>query len=152
VVRNLNSAPTLPLYPAGAVLTKKFAVPLVAPSGGSPGQDKAVCMVRPVDVTLANTGLSPSDGSFVATTDTNDYKDSLLVYDNTQGALNKTPSAIYFYSNNVNSTSGNVGWRLVGDNTTPHDNDLITAGNGFIVRKAASGGGQTVVWTNAPTY
>lgn len=152
VVRNLSSAPTLPLVVAGAVLTKKLAVPLVAPASGSPGQDKAVCMVRPIDVTLANTGLNPTDSSFVATTDTNDYKDRLLIYDNAQVALNKSPSAIYFYSNNVNGTTSNIGWRLVGDNTTPHDSDVIASGNGFIVRKAAAGAGQTVVWTNAPTY
>ena len=151
-VRNWNSAPTIPLISVGAVLTKKLSVPLVAPASGSPGQDRAVGMVRPVDVTLANTGLSPVDGSFVATTDTNDFKDRLLVYDNAQVAFNKAPSAVYFYSNNVNSTTSNVGWRLVGDNTTPHDNDVIPAGSGFIIRKAGNGVGQTVVWTNAPTY
>jgi uncharacterized protein (TIGR02597 family) len=152
VVRNLNAAPTLPLFSVGAVLTKKLSVPLTAPASGSQGQDKAVSMVRPVDVILANTGLSPADGSFVATTETNDFKDRLLVYNNAQVALNKAPSAVYFYSNNVNSTTSNIGWRLVGDNTTPRDNDVIAAGSGFTIRKAGNGIGQTVVWTNAPTY
>lgn len=152
VVRNSNAAPTLPLVSVGAVLTKKLAVPLVAPASGSAGQDKAVCMIRPVDVTLANTGLSPADGSFVATTQTSDFKDRLLVFDNTQVALNKAPSAVYFYSDNVNSSTSNVGWRLVGDNTTPRDDDFIPLGNGFTIRKAGNGMGQTVVWTNVPTY
>lgn len=152
VVRNLNAAPTLPLVSAGAVLTKRLSVPLTAPASGSQGQDKAVSMVRPVDVTLTNTGLWPADGSFVATTNTNDFKDRLLVYNNAQAALNKAPSAVYFYSDNVNSSTSNVGWRLVGDNTTPRGNDVIPAGSGFTVRKAGNGSGQTVIWTNAPTY
>lgn len=152
LIRNLNSAATLSFYPAGAVLTKKFAVPLFAPVTGSPGQDRAVCLIRPVDVTLANTGLSPADGSFVATTDSSDYKDRILVYDNSQMALNKSPSATYFYSNNVDSTTNNVGWRLVGDDLTAHDDDMLIAGSGFIIRKAPNGAGQTVIWTNVPTY
>ena len=151
VVRNLNAAPTLSLVSAGAVLTKRLSIPLTAPTSGSQGQDKAVSMVRPVEVTLTNTGLWPADDSFVATTNTNDFKDRLLVYNNAQAALNKAPSAVYFYSDNVNSSTSNFGWRLVGDNTTPHDNDVIPLGAGFTVRKAGNGG-QTVIWTNAPTY
>jgi hypothetical protein len=31
-------------------------------------------------------------------------------------------------------TSGNVGWRLVGDNLTSHDDDLLLPSSYFIVR------------------
>jgi len=152
VVRNLNNAPTLPLTALGGVLTKKLAVPLV--TQGSQAQDNSVSMVRPLDVSLNNSGLNPTDGSFVATTLTRSFKDQLLVFNNGLATLNKSPSAVYFYSNNVNGSTNNVGWRLVGDNTTDHGPDLIPAGSAIIIRKAANGTASpaTVFWTNAPTY
>ena len=149
-VRNLNSAPTLPLTSIGAVLTKKLAA-LEITRTNQP-QDNPFSMVRPVGVSLNSTGLNPSDSSFVGTTSTRSFQDQLLVFNNGAVALNKSPSAIYFYSNNVNNTTNNVGWRLVGDNTTDHGPDIIPAGSAFIVRKAATATGQTVFWTNTPTY
>lgn len=150
VVRNLGGAPTHPVTPAGAVLTKKFATPLMTQA--SQAQDNSVAMIRPIDVSLNNTGLGPADGSFVATTSTRAFKDQLLLYDNTTVALNKSPSKVYFYSNNVNGSSNNVGWRIVGDNTTDRGGDIIPAGSAMVIRKAANGTGGTVFWTNAPTY
>ena len=150
VVRNLNGAPTLPLTAMGNILTKKFAIPLMTQP--SQPQDNSVAMIRPVDVTLNNTGLNPTDGSFVATTATRNFQDELLLFNNTATALNKSPSAVYFYSNNVNGSTNNVGWRMVGDNTTDHGNDVIPAGSAMIVRKASTVSGATAFWTNAPTY
>ena len=150
VVRNLNSAPTLPLRTFGSVLTKKWVVPLVTQSAAA--QDNSVSMIRPVDVKLNDTGLNPTDGSFVATTDTRSFKDELLLFNNSTAALNKSPSAVYFYSNNVNGTTNNVGWRILGDNTTDHGNDLVPAGSAMIIRKAGNGAGGIVFWTNSPTY
>ena len=66
VVRNANGAPTLPLNSVGSVLTKKFATPLA--TSNSQLKDNAAAMIRPVDVALSATGLSPTDGSFVAST------------------------------------------------------------------------------------
>ncbi len=150
-VRNLNSAPTLPLSAIGAVLTKKLATPEL--TNVSSARDNSAAMVRPVNVTLNSTGLNPADGSFVATTATRTLQDQLLVFDNTAVALNKSPSAIYIYGNNINGDTGNgVGWRLVGDNATDHGNDLIAPGSALIIRKAGNGTGQPVYWTNAPTY
>ena len=150
VVRNLNSAPTMSLTALGSVLTKKFAVPLATQAGAA--QDNSVSMIRPVAVKLNDTGLNPTDGSFVATTDTRSFKDELLLFNNATTALNKSPSAIYFYSNNVNGTTNNIGWRVLGDNTTDHGNDLIPVGSAIIIRKAANGTGGNVFWTNSPTY
>ena len=150
VVRNLNGAPGLTLTTTGAVLTKKFAVPLSTLSTGL--QDNSVAMIRPIAVTLNNTGLGPSDGSFVATTATRTFQDELLLFNNGVAALNRAPSAVYFYSNNVNGTVNNVGWRIVGDNTTDHGNDVIAAGSAIIIRKAATATGGIVFWTNAPTF
>jgi uncharacterized protein (TIGR02597 family) len=150
-VRNLNSAPSLPLTSVGSVLTRKLAVPEL--TNATTARDNAVSMVRPLDVTLNSTGLNPGDGSFVATTATRSPKDELLVFDNTIVALNKSPSAIYIYGDNINGDSGNgVGWRVIGDNSTDHGNDVIRAGSAFIIRKAGNGTGQPVFWTNAPTF
>ena len=151
IVRNLNSAPALPLTAVGAVLTKKVATPEL--TNVTKPRDNPVSMIRPVPVALNATGLNPADGSFVATTQTRTFKDQLLVFDNTVAKLNKTPSAVYFYGDNVNGNSGNgVGWRIFGDNATDHGNDLIAAGNAFVIRKAGNGIGQSIFWTNSPTY
>jgi uncharacterized protein (TIGR02597 family) len=149
-VRNQNGAPGLTLTTVGSVLTKKFATPEV--TSATQAVDNSFTMVRPVGVTLNNTGLNPADGSFVATTATRNFQDELFVFDNTVAAFNKSASAAYFYSNNVNGTTNNVGWRLVGNNTADRGNDVIAAGSAIIIRKAANGTGGTVFWTNAPTY
>ena len=150
-VRNQNGAPTLPLTAIGGVLTKKLT--LLELTNASSARDNSVSMVRPVGVALNSTGLNTADGSFVATTATRTFQDQLFVFDNTVAAINKAPSAVYFYGNNVNGDPGNgVGWRVFGDNATDHGNDLIAAGSALIIRKAANGTGQPVYWTNAPTY
>jgi len=146
IVRNQNGAPGLTLTIAGSVLTKKFAIGLV--TSASQSQDNAVSMPRPVAVSLNNTGLNPTDGSFVATASTRSFKDQLFVYDNTQVAFNKAPVATYYYI----SSGSNVGWRLFNDaTTTDHGNDLIQPGSAITIRKVAATG-QPVYWTNAPTY
>ena len=154
VVRHQNGAPSLPLVSVGAVLTKKVAVPLA--TSASQKQDNAVSMIRPVDVAIQDTGLSPTDGSFVATppvlTIKNrnpPMKDQLLLFDNTQVGFNKAPSAIYYYSSGPLRSAG---WKLFGDGLANHGDDLIPAGSALVVRKAVTASGQTAFWTNSPTY
>ena len=154
VVRNMNNAPTLPLKGIGGVLTKKLATALRTSVAQS--QDNAVSMVRPVDVTLNQSGLGPSDGSFVATPPmlpTRNariaLKDQLLVFDNSVAAFDKQPAAIYYYSEGPGKKAG---WKLFGDGSNDHGDDIIPAGSAIIIRKATTAAGQTVFWTNAPTY
>jgi uncharacterized protein (TIGR02597 family) len=155
VVRNANGAPTLPLNSVGSVLTKKFATPLA--TSASQLKDNAAAMIRPVDVALSATGLSPTDGSFVASTTSNSTKndsrlalrDQLFLFDNTQVAMNKTPSAVYYY---LDALGHAAGWKLSGDGLTDHGTDIIPAGTALVIRKAKTAGGATVFWTNAPTY
>ncbi len=155
VVRNDNGAPTLPLNSVGSVLTKKFATPLA--TAALQVKDNAAAMIRPVDVTLLASGLTPTDGSFVASFMGNGIKngsrlvlnDQLLLFDNAQVATNKTPSAVYYYLDGVGKTAG---WKLSGDGLTDHGNDIIPAGTALVIRKAKTAGGATVFWTNAPTY
>jgi uncharacterized protein (TIGR02597 family) len=142
IVRNQNGAPTLPLVLAGNVSGAQFIAPLSTLSTGP--QDNPVAIIQPVSVSLNNTGLSPAAGSFVATTSTRNFQDELLLYNNSQAALNKAPSTTYYYMNNA--------WRLYGDSpSNDHGSDLIPPGTGLLIRKAASTG-QTVFWTNIPSY
>jgi uncharacterized protein (TIGR02597 family) len=133
IVRNDNGAPTLSLTAGGSVLMKKLAVPLL--TSRTQKQDNAIVMIRPIDVPLVSTGLAPIDESFT------EY-DQLLVFDNAQTGFNKSPRAIYVFSD---------GWKLSTDLTTDHGNDLISPGSGLLVRKAATTDG-TVFLNNSPTY
>lgn len=133
VVRNANGATTLPLRAFGAVLTKKTAVALFAAQTGK--QDNALAMIRPVGVTLDETGLAPIDNSFV-------QNDQLLLFNNARRQFDKRPYKIYMY---------NDGWRLASDTLGDHGKDIIPAGAAMIVRKAASSGAP-VFWINSPRY
>ena len=107
-------------------------------------------MVRPVDVALNDSGLTPSDGSFVATLPVSTVlKDQLLLFDNTKVGFNKSPSAIYYYGS---GSLGGVGWKLFGDGLADHGNDIVPAGGAIVIRKAVTASGQTAFWTNSPTY
>ncbi|MEO6969940.1 MAG: TIGR02597 family protein [Chthoniobacterales bacterium] len=126
VVRTSNGAPTLPLTNLGAVLLKKTSTALL--TAASPGQDNPAALVRPFNVALNATGLSSAFGP----------SDQLLLFDNTQAAFDKAPSATYTYDTH---------WRLAGDATlADRGSDVIPQGNGFLVRKS---GGLSVFWTNA---
>jgi len=143
VVRNDNKAPTLPLIVQGSVLTGKMTTS--ESTLANQAQDNAAAMIRPVDVPLTNSGLTPLDGSFVATASTNYFQDQLLIYDNAQIAINKSPSAVYYYMNN--------GWRLEGDSTTTdHGSDELPAGSALTIRKSAFDSGITGFWQNSATY
>jgi uncharacterized protein (TIGR02597 family) len=137
VVRNAAGVATGSLTNIGSVLLKKLTVPLIAQS--SQAQDNPVSMVRPVNVALDATGLAP--GSFGGGV----TGDRLLLFNNAVGGIDKSPSSTYYYD----TTATIPGWRLMGD-TTPADrgSDLIPAGTGFVIRKAA-GALSPALWTNA---
>ncbi len=134
VVRNQNGAPTLSLVNLGGVVLKKFSTPLTTSTAGQ--QDNPVGLLRPLDVPLNATGLNLADGSFRA-------GDQLLLFNNAQVGINKSPSAIY-----VQTAAANGPWRLFGDNVNDRGSDIIPAGTGFIIRKA-TGNGQPDFWTNS---
>lgn len=134
VIRNNTGTPTLSLTNIGSVLLKKLAVSLI---GMAQQQDNPVSILRPVNVALDATGLSPSDNSFGA-------GDQLLLFNNAVAGFDKSPSATYFYD----TAAAIPGWRLTGD-STPSDRgaDIIPSGTGFLIRKAA--GAVSAFWTNA---
>jgi uncharacterized protein (TIGR02597 family) len=117
-------------------------IPLSTEAGSS--QDNFVSMTRPVDVALNDTGLITS-GAFQSSASIASITDKLLVYDNTAVGINKAPISTYYYSNGA--------WRKFGDSVTnDHGSDVIPAGSGFVIRKAAVSGGPTSFWQNSPTY
>ena len=71
--------------------------------------------------------------SFTGTISTAQYKTQVRVPDVSAPGVN-LPYIDYFFSNNVNGTSGNIGWRLVGDNTTDHGDDALLPDSHFVVR------------------
>jgi len=72
--------------------------------------------------------------SFTVTTSSASYQTQLRVPNASAAGINLPYSAIYFFSNNVNGTSNNIGWRVVGDNTTSHDDDPLLPDSYFVIR------------------
>jgi uncharacterized protein (TIGR02597 family) len=98
---------------------------------------------RPVPMTLAQLGLGGT-AAFKTTTSTFSIQDTLQVFENPAGGINKSASATYYYFNSA--------WRKVGQpTTTSFDNELaIKPGEGFVIRKVG-GTPAAAVWTeNAP--
>jgi uncharacterized protein (TIGR02597 family) len=134
VVRNPNGTSTKPLTNIGSVLLKKLSVYLATSTNPNQAQNNPVSIVRPLNIALDATGLNPVDNppSFGA-------GDQLLLFNNAVAGFDKMPSAVYTYDTH---------WRLTGDSTSSDRGaDIIPAGTGFVVQKAA--GGQSAFWTNA---
>ncbi len=70
--------------------------------------------------------------SFTPTTDLAQFKTQVRVPDVSQIGTN-LPYITYYFSNNANG-SGQVGWRLLGDNTTDRGDDALLPDSHFVVR------------------
>lgn len=78
---------------------------------------------------------SDANISFTPTTSSASYKTQLRIPSYTTPGINPPYSPVYFFSNNVDGTSGNVGWRMVGDNiTTDHGDDPLLPDGYMVVR------------------
>jgi len=133
-----NTAFTGTISVLGGVITTPQSTPIN--SYQTTAQDNFVALSYPVDTTLNNLGLS---STFVPSTAFS-RQDQLLVFDNTTPAVNKSPSAVYYYLNGA--------WRQAGQNSsTDFGTDVIKAGSGFIVRKAVNASGPGVAdWVFTP--
>jgi len=141
-----NPSGTTTLMTKGNVQSGNFTIPLATEASGA--QDNFVGICRPIDTSLNDLALATS-GAFTSSTSGQTLQDQILLISNTTAAINKSASATYFY---YTGTSG-TGWRLFGDSiTNDHGGDLIPAGTGFVIRKAATAGGATEFWQNPPTY
>jgi uncharacterized protein (TIGR02597 family) len=136
--RNKGTANTVAL--SGRVFSSDLST--LIDSNATTKQDNYVALAFPVDVTLGNSGLAGS-GAFATSGSALTPSDELLLFTPGQTGINHSASAAYFYYNS--------GWRLVGgDVSVDYSNSVvITAGSGFIIRKAVnSGSGSWVFQTN----
>jgi len=77
---------------------------------------------------------SDENVSFTPTTSSASYKTQILVPNYSASGINLPFTPAYFFSNNVDGTSSNVGWRIAGDNTTDHGDDPLLPDGYFVVR------------------
>lgn len=127
----------------GEVNTRNWTIALATLTDGQ--QDTFIALPRPVPLTLGELNLWQS-GAFMVSTGVQAFqrRDVLLVFDNAAAAQNKAPIATYYHNGS--------NWLKVNDGTTAHDEDIIPAGIGFIVRKYRTATGATSFWKNIPTY
>lgn len=139
LVRNRSNA-TSAIF-VGVVPTNTLSVPLRIPAGNGQ-QDNFVALSRPVPVRLRDAGL---EDSFAVSPSTFLLTDQLLVYDDTQIVINKSPR--YTYYRDAQGT-----WRRFGEGSDydAGDEEIFTPGTGVIIRKAGTGNAEEarVIWTH----
>ncbi len=138
IVRNVSSATTF--TPTGNVVMNRISAPFDAQAAAS--QDTAIALPRPTAFTLSDSNLI-SSGAFTPGTSTKNRGDLLLTFDNTTVGVNKAPTGIYYYLNNMWNSSTASG--DAGSTTIPY-------GTGFTIRKAANTTGATTFWQNTRNY
>jgi uncharacterized protein (TIGR02597 family) len=77
---------------------------------------------------------SDANISFTPTTSSGSYKTQLRIPNYGAAGINLPYSPVYFFSDNVDGTSSNVGWRVVGDNITDHSDDPLLPDGHIVVR------------------
>ena len=135
-----NVATNTTMVSAGNVITSKVAIVLQTLTTNQ--QDNSVALMRPVPVSLNDSGLITS-GAFSASPLPGSRTDELLTFDNAATNRNKSATAVYYYWSGA--------WRQVGAGSTDvGSNQPLGAGTGFIIRKGTNG--SAPVWTNTPNY
>ena len=75
--------------------------------------------------------------SFTPSTSSAAYKTQIRIPDDTATGINLPYLATYYYSNNIDGSPSNVGWRKIGDpNTVDHADDVLLPDSYFVVRNA----------------
>lgn len=160
-VGSFTSADAVPLEPGQAFIVRHPAgeaatefvpnqqvyggpVSLPVPVAQGVARDTMLALPRPVPVTLQNLDLGPEVFEVSASTDAEDRKDELLVFDNATAQRNKSPSAVYF---RIAS-----GW-VKNETGFPSSNtEEIEPSAGLLLRKASGGSDATLHWVNTPRY
>jgi len=144
-VRNAGTASTLTTI--GSVNNQRLSIPLISGAGPSPTQqqDNFVSITRPLPVALRDLNLIASN-AFTPTTSIHAIQDQLFLFNNAVAALNKAPNPAtdYYYMNGM--------WQHLGGTLgVDAGGDTIPAGAAIMIRKVGTNG-NTVFWTNQPTY
>ena len=78
---------------------------------------------------------SDAGASYTATSSSASFQTQVSIPNENANGINLPYLATYYFSNNVDGTNSNVGWRQVGDaNTTPHDDDILLPDSYFVVK------------------
>ena len=72
--------------------------------------------------------------SFTPTDSTASPKTQIIVPNDAANGINLPALATYYFSNNADGSSNNVGWRAVGDNNTNRGDDILLPDSYFVVR------------------
>lgn len=120
----------------GVVQLNPSTVSLLTSSAGK--NDNPLGTTTPVPMAFSALNLTAS-GAFTASTSnlSSGRGDEILVFDNSQIAKNKAPSAIYYF---------NSFWRKVGETSVNHNTSTIPVGAALIVRKKQGALSQVVDW------
>lgn len=139
LVRNRDT-PTSAVF-VGVVPSDTLSVPVRVPAGDSQ-QDNFLALKRPVPVKLRDAGL---ESTFATSPSTFLLTDQLLVYDDTQIVMNKSPRYTYY-------RDGGGTWRRFGEGSDydAGDEEIFTPGTGVILRKLGTGGATEtrLYWTH----
>jgi uncharacterized protein (TIGR02597 family) len=147
VIRNVGSAKQISLtgsVPMGNATT------YVETLASGKTQDNLVVNPFPVAQTLSALNIVQS-GAIVGTTDFNNLKDQLLLFDPSSTGYNIPASQVLVYWTGGQGLT--TGWYNVGTGAGPLDtSQTIQPGMGFVVRKAASQPASASRWTVATPY
>lgn len=126
----------------GEVVMNSFVIPLA--TSQSNRRDNYVAIPRPVDMRLDQMSLITS-GAFLSSSNgqLRNRKDELLVFNNAVALVNRIPSATYYH------TGGN--WLSQADGSISNGS-ILPAGAGFVIRKAQTTDGASVMWNSLPIY
>jgi uncharacterized protein (TIGR02597 family) len=91
--------------------------------------------------------VSDAGISFAPTISTSAYQTQIRIPNDLSAGFNLPYARIYFFSNDVDGTANNIGWRELGDNMTDHGDDPLPPNRYFVVRNSngAPAGNLTVV-------
>ncbi len=130
VVRNKEAATSAVFV--GVVPSDTQAVPIRVPAGNGK-QDNPVSLIRPVPVKLRDAGLD-DDAVFKPSTLPVLRTDELLVYDDTEAAVNKSAKYTYYRWDGA--------WRRLDQDASydAGDDIIFTPGSGVVIRKSGNGG------------
>jgi len=112
-------------------------------------QDNLMALMSAADTTLGTSDLVESGAVIGSPTFT--PVDSVILFDNATAGINKASAGVYFYY--TGAGFGGPGWRKTGGGlATLQDSKILSAQDGFIIRKGRTSSPQTTPWTHRPAY
>ena len=155
IVRNDQANPAevdLEICISGRVPTGKHVLQVDGLVAGQ--HDTYVSHDRPIPVTLDELGEGMIGTAFAASNlfSATGLQDQILVWDNSQAGINKSPTKTYIYQEaNVGPPAVTEGWALFSNPFEVKGSDTLEPGEVFIIRRAA-GSAESEFIVNNPNY